>query len=239
MKQNWNTKAGNPTKQRVAGGQHCISKYFRVAIKTFWGYGGILFVNAWDMYKKVGVGKIDLLVHTYPNLGLQSKYRQSSPGTLKLQNSLFAPSKVPMHIVIRKKITNKETTGMVILGLATLVNISFFRNLYMRLSPLSMWNKRILNIILFLQLPTCSVKCLGLECSFSKFNCISLLFKCSFLCQHHEKLEWASVFTTLSLSIEPNSMKKLLYKCALQVVWEQCDKPIVFNTPLLRGQGLV
>ena len=72
-----------------------------MAIKTFWGYEGI--VNAWEMYKKVGVDKINLLVHTYPNLGLQSKYRQSSPETLKLQNSLFAPSKVPMHIVIKKK----------------------------------------------------------------------------------------------------------------------------------------
>ena len=52
-----------------------------MAIKTFWGYEGI--VNAWEMYKKVGVGEIDLLVHTYcnPNLGLQSKYRQSSPQT--------------------------------------------------------------------------------------------------------------------------------------------------------------
>ena len=58
------------------------------------------------MLGNVGVGKIDLLVHTFPNLGLQSKYTDKVPK--KPQNSLFAPSKVTMHIVIICKYHQKK-----------------------------------------------------------------------------------------------------------------------------------
>ena len=56
------------------------------------------------MLVNVGVGKIDL--HTFPNVGLQSKYTDKVPK--KPQNSLFAPSKVPMHIVIICKYHQKK-----------------------------------------------------------------------------------------------------------------------------------